>query len=132
MSNQDQEPAVEQAKGQGFLEGLRLFLELNPVLIRGILTSIAALIVSFLGRELITDSQVEAAVQTFVAIAALFAALWSRNKVIAENKVVAWKPNPENDVVMPGPSATDIELLEDSAVLTMDQKEVRQVLRGDV
>ena len=124
--------AVEQPVEKDQSEGLRRFFEMNPTLVRGLLVSVAALLASIFGRILISNELIEAIVQTFIAISGLVTALWARNQVIAEKKVVAWKPDPDANVVMPGPAATDADLLGDSAALSMTQAEVRQVLNGDI
>lgn len=116
---------------RSFGDSVKRFFDLNPTLVRGILVSVAAVLAQVLNRTIISDDMVQAIVDLFTAVAALVTALWARGVVIAEKKVVAWTPDPENGIVMPGKAATSETELADAAVLSMNQKEARQALAGD-
>lgn len=117
-------------------DGLRKFIELNPVLIRGVLVSVAALAANIVGREVINDATIEAIISTLTAISALVAALWVRPKVIAESKVLVWQTDPEDaSTISPGPltisgvygpdSSEIAAQVVDAAMESSTQKEVR-------
>lgn len=109
---------------------LTRIVQLNPVLIRGVLVSVAALLAAILGRTVIDNDLIDAIIDGFVAITGLVAALWARGKVIAENKVIAWNPNPlETDDIKPGLAVvTDIE----SRIDDLGEAASHSVGQGDV
>ena len=126
---------MEDSTSKGFWGGVKKFFDLNPTLVRGVIVAVAAVLATFLGREFISDTQIEAVVQFFIAISALISALWTRNKVIAENKVIAWKPDPEGDIVAAGPATIEasnelqVDALAEAASHSLLQGEVRAELK---
>lgn len=116
---------------------IKRMLELNPVLIRGVLVSVASLLAVVVGNTVISDDLIQGILGSFIAITALITALWSRGKVIAENKVVAWIPNPLNSSspVSPGPATVpegQESALVTSADVSMNQTDVRSAIADGI
>lgn len=113
-------------------EGIAKFIQMNPVLIRGIVTTFAAVAATVLGHVFISDEAITTIVDGMVAVSGLVAALWSRGKVIAENKVIAWNPDPSlNEEIVAGlATVTDVskrvdELIK-AASVSQSQTEYRK------
>lgn len=84
-------------------------VHLDPVLLRGAVISIAALIGTF--GLAVGDQKVEAFLGAIAALLFLVQALWTRKSVVPNAKVVAYKPDPVNapTVLAPGPAvSTDV------------------------
>ena len=84
-------------------------VHLDPVLLRGAVISIAALVGTF--GFAIGDQKVEAFLSAVAALIVLVQALWTRKAVVPNAKVVVYKPDPVNSPkeLAPGPAvSTDI------------------------
>lgn len=113
---------------------LKKFVELNPVLVRGVLVAVAALLAQIVGNTVIEEELINTIIDTITALAALITALWARGKVIAENKVIAWKVDPTGpDTIVPGPvtiqNDTELHTVYDAAVVSLHQDEARASLK---
>lgn len=105
---------------------IRKIIALNPVLIRGVLVAVAAVLAQVLGHTVIEEKLIDTIIDAFTAITALVTALWARGVVIAENKVVAWQPDPAVDFVVPGPATTDnVHQLQTAGGTSMRQEDAR-------
>lgn len=114
---------------------LKKFIELNPVLIRGLLVTIAALLARFGVNTVLDNETVELIIDLFVAVSALITALWARDKVIAENKVIAWKLDPaDSNTIVAGPATVrndfEMEQVYQAAQISKFQGEARSDFRA--
>lgn len=113
------------------VSGLTKFIQQNPVLIRGIIVTIVSAIALAVGHSVISDDTITLIVDSIISVSGLIGALWSRGKVIAENKVIAWNPDPTlNDEIVAGlATVTDVterwDDLRKAASESRSQKQVR-------
>lgn len=70
------------------------FLQLNPLLVRGLIATTASLVALILGHAVADSEIVNTITELVLALSGIIVAFWARGKVISENKVIAWNPDP--------------------------------------
>lgn len=97
--------------------------------------TLANFLAALLAREVIDLEIIDTFVEFYIALSSLIVALWARGKVISENKVVAWVPDPLDhpEVLAPGPVSVTSEQtndLIDVSELSATQAEFRANTRA--
>lgn len=79
-------------KGAGFWWKI---VHLEPAVYKGIIVSVVGILATF--GLIISDQNSGAAYTAIAAVVALIQAVWTRNSVTANSKVLAYKPNPVDE-----------------------------------
>ena len=107
------------------------FVQLNPLLVRGIIATTASMVALILGRTVVDSEVVDTIAEWILSLSGIIVAFWARGKVIAENKVIAWNPDPiDTEQIVAGLEVvenieTRIDELSDAASKSESQQEIR-------